>query len=70
YQLTNYGGPDSAPTWDCGGENISFTSTSSGNQDIFSVAWTGGAIGNITTDPATDKWSQWSPTKEPGSRGY
>jgi Tol biopolymer transport system component len=26
YQLTSFTGADSAPTWDCGGSNISFTS--------------------------------------------
>ena len=70
YQLTDFAGPDSAPTWDCAGTNISFTSLSSGNLDLFSVPWTGGEISNITFNPASDKWSEWSPSKEPASRGY
>jgi Tol biopolymer transport system component len=68
--LTTFEGPDSAPTWDCGGGNIAFTSTSGGNMDLYSVPWTGGEIRFITVSPASDKWSQWSPSKEPGSRGY
>jgi len=70
YQLTDFAGPDSAPTWDCGGGNVSYTSLLSGNPDIFSVPWQGGDISVITNDPSTDKWSEWSPSKEPASRGY
>ena len=70
FQLTDFTGPDSAPTWDCLGENISFTSLSSGNLDIYSVPWQGGEINYITNGPASDKWSEWSPSKEPASRGY
>ncbi len=70
YKLTNSQGINSAPTWDCGGANVSFTSTSSGNPDIYSVPWNGGAISYITNNPATDKWSEWSPSKEPGSHGF
>jgi Tol biopolymer transport system component len=70
HQLTSFAGPDSAPTWDCGGGNISFTSLSSGNLDVYSTPWTGGEISFITNNPASDKWSEWSPAKEPGSRGY
>jgi len=70
YQLTTYNGPDSAPTWDCSGSNISFTSTSGGSPNIYSVPWQGGNISYITNTPGTNKWSEWSPSKEPGSRGY
>ena len=70
YQLTEFAGPDSAPTWDCGGGNVAFTSLLSGNPDIFSVPWQGGEISEITNHPSTDKWSEWSPSKEPASRGY
>ena len=70
YQLTTYDGPDSAPTWDCTGSNIAFTSLSSGNLDLYSVPWQGGEINFITNNPASDKWSEWSPSKEPASRGY
>jgi TolB protein len=70
YQLTTFAGPDSAPTWDCGGANISFTSLSSGNLDLFSVPWQGGEISYITNNPSSDKWSEWSPSKEFASRGY
>jgi len=69
YRLTDYAGADSGPTWDCGGANIAFTSTRDGNPNILQVAWQGGAQSNLTIDPATDKWSQWSPSKEPASRG-
>lgn len=70
YQLTDFAGPDSAPTWDCGGGNVSYTSLLAGNPDILSVPWQGGEISVITNNPSTDKWSEWSPSKEPGSRGY
>lgn len=71
YALTSdFVGPDSAPSWDCGGNNVSFTSIRSGNPNIYSAPWTGGAIGNITNSPATNKWSEWSPAKEEGSHGF
>jgi TolB protein len=71
YQVSgNFLGPDSAPTWDCAGENVSFTSTRSGNPDIYTVMWMGGDASPLTIDPATDKWSEWSPAMEPASRGY
>ena len=70
YQLTTFNGPDSAPTWNCGGSEVSFTSTSDGSPNIYSVPWQGGNISYITNTPYTNKWSEWSPSKEPGSRGY
>ncbi|MCQ3936122.1 MAG: hypothetical protein DPW18_03625 [Chloroflexi bacterium] len=71
YQLTDFGGVDSAPTWNCGGTDVSFTSTRDGDPNIYSTWWQGGSdIYGITVHPSTDKWSQWSPSKEPGSRGY
>ncbi len=70
YQLTTFAGADSGPSWDCGGSNVSFTSMSAGNPDIYSVPWNGGTISYITNDPATDKWSEWSPSKEDASQGY
>lgn len=70
YQLTTFNGPDSAPSWDCGGNNISFTSTSGGSPNLYGVPWQGGDINYITNTPFTNKWSEWSPSKEPGSRGY
>ena len=70
YKLTTFEGADSGPSWDCGGANVSFTSTSNGNPDIYSVPWNGGTITYITNDPGTDKWSQWSPSKEAASQGY
>ncbi len=70
YELTKFNGPDSAPTWDCGGSNIAFTSTSAGTPNIYSVPWQGGDISYITNSPLTNKWSEWSPSKEPASRGY
>jgi TolB protein len=70
YRLTQYFGQDSAPTWDCGGANVAFTSDRDGNMNIFQVYWAGGPQSNLTDDEATDKWSEWSPTREPGSRGF
>jgi PKD repeat protein len=69
YLLSEYAGVDSAPTWDCGGVNVAFTSVRDGNPNLFQVFWQGGPQSNLTIDPATDKWSQWSPSKEPASRG-
>ena len=69
YLLSEYAGVDSAPTWDCGGVNVAFTSLRDGNPNLFQVFWQGGPQSNLTVDPATDKWSQWSPSKEPASRG-
>jgi len=70
YRLTNYPGLDSGPTWDCGGANVSFTTTMVGNPDIYSSPWQGGGVGYMTNDKATDKWSEWSPSKEDASQGY
>ncbi len=70
YQLTTFNGPDSAPSWDCGGSNIAFTSTSGGSPNLYSVPWQGGTISYITNDPSTNKWAEWSPSKEPASSGF
>jgi len=70
YHLTDYAGPDSAPSWDCGGTKIAFTSTRDGDPNLLQVNWQGGSQTNITVNPATDKWSEWSPSKETGSRGH
>ena len=69
YRLTDYAGIDSGPTWDCGGVNIAYTSTRDETTNIFQVFWQGGPSGNMTIHPASDKWSQWSPSKESASRG-
>lgn len=69
YLLSDYVGPDSAPTWGCGGSQIAFTSVRDGNPNLFEVFWQGGLQENLTINPASDKWSQWSPSKEPASRG-
>ncbi|MBN8655785.1 MAG: PD40 domain-containing protein [Anaerolineae bacterium] len=70
YRVTDYEGRDSGPTWDCGGTNLAFTSIRDGDPNIFQVFWQGGAAGNMTIDPATDKWSQWRPTNDVSSVGY
>jgi Tol biopolymer transport system component len=69
YRVTDYSGTDSAPSWDCAGENVSFTSMRDGDINILKVFWQGGENFFLTNDPAVDKWSQWSPSKEQGSRG-
>jgi Tol biopolymer transport system component len=70
YRLTDYEGIDSAPTWNCGGALISFTTERDGNPNVFQIDWQGvGSPSNLTIHPATDKWSEWSPSKEPASRG-
>lgn len=69
YRVTDYEGIDSGPTWDCGGTNLAFTSIRDGDPNIFQVFWQGGAAGNMTIDPATDKWSQWRPTNDISSVG-
>ncbi|MCZ2120964.1 MAG: DPP IV N-terminal domain-containing protein, partial [Anaerolineales bacterium] len=70
YRVTDYAGLDSGPTWDCGGDNLAFTSDRDGDTNIFQVYWQGGAAGNMTIDPATDKWSQWRPSNDVASVGY
>ncbi|MBK6794147.1 MAG: PD40 domain-containing protein [Anaerolineales bacterium] len=70
YRVTDYDGRDSGPTWDCGGSNLAFTSIRDGDPNIFQVYWQGGSAGNMTIDPATDKWSQWRPTNDVSSVGY
>jgi TolB protein len=70
YKLTEFSGVDSAPSWNCGGTEVTFTSVSEGDPNIFSVWWQGGSpITEITNHPSTDKWSA-SSEKETGSRGY
>lgn len=69
YRVTEYEGLDSGPTWDCGGTNLAFTSDRDGDPNIFQVFWQGGPAGNMTIDPATDKWSQWRPTNDVSSVG-
>ncbi len=69
YRVTDYEGLDSGPTWDCGGANLAFTSDRDGDPNIFQVFWQGGSAGNMTIDPATDKWSQWRPTNDVSSIG-
>lgn len=70
YHVTDYAGLDSGPTWDCGGDNLAFTSDRDGDANVFQVYWQGGAAGNMTIDPATDKWSQWRPSNDVSSVGY
>lgn len=70
YRVTDFDGIDSGPTWDCGGDNLAFTSTRDGDPNIFQVYWQGGEAGNMTIDPATDKWSQWRPSNDVSSVGY
>jgi Tol biopolymer transport system component len=69
YRVTDYAGLDSGPTWDCGGTNLAFTSDRDGDPNIFQVFWQGGSAGNMTIDPATDKWSQWRPSNDVSSVG-
>ncbi|GAB4496901.1 MAG: hypothetical protein OHK003_03720 [Anaerolineales bacterium] len=70
YRVTDYEGIDSGPTWDCGGANLAFTSVRDGDLNIFQVFWQGGSAGNMTIDPASDKWSQWRPSNDISSAGY
>lgn len=70
YRVTDYEGVDSGPTWDCGGTNLAFTSERDGDLNVFQVFWQGGSAGNMTIDPASDKWSQWRPSNDISSTGY
>ncbi len=70
YRVTTYEGIDSGPTWDCGSTNLAFTSDRDGDTNIFQVFWQGGEAGNMTIDPATDKWSQWRPSNDVSSVGH
>lgn len=69
YRVTDYDGLDSGPTWDCGGTNLAFTSDRDGAPNILQAFWQGGPAGNMTIDPATDKWSQWRPSNDVSSVG-
>jgi Tol biopolymer transport system component len=68
YRATTFEGVDTAPTWDCDGQRVSFTSLRDNDFNILEVFWQGGENFFLTNDPAVDKWSQWSPSKEQGSR--
>ncbi|MCB2202583.1 hypothetical protein KQH56_01110 [bacterium] len=69
YRVTEGPVDDIGPTWDCGGVNLSFTSTSASDDlNIYQVYWKGGASSQMTIDPSTDQWSEWSPAKETASR--
>ncbi len=70
YRVSDYEGQDSGPTWDCGGTNLAFTSIRDGDPNVFQTFWKGGPAGNMTIDPATDKWSQWRPSNDVSSTGY
>src|SRR5258706_6986853 len=59
YQLTDFAGVDSAPTWNCIGTDVSFTTNRDGNPNIYSTWWQGGSdTYQITNSPSTDKWSE------------
>ena len=68
YRVTEEVGDDFAPTWDCSGVLVSFTSDRNTNLNVFEAPWQGGGAGNLTTNTADDKWSEWSPVDEEGSR--
>ena len=71
YRLTDFAGVDSSPTWDCGGSMISFTTDRDGDPNVYQTDWQGLEDESyLTNHPATDKWSEWSPSKEAGSRGW
>ena len=69
YQLTKGNGVNAHPSWDCGGSRIAFTATRDGDPNVLQVPWQGGTLSNITVNLFSDKWAEWSPSKEIGSQG-
>ena len=61
WQVTTDTKADYAPSWSPDGTTIAFTSTRSGNPDIWTIPAGGGVATQITTDPAYDTYSAWSP---------
>jgi hypothetical protein len=60
--LTNAAGDDTTPSWSPGSTGrIAFTSTRTGNADIFTMTTTGGGVTQLTIDKATDREPSWSP---------
>jgi Tol biopolymer transport system component len=64
YQVTNGEGVNSGPSWDCGGQNVAFTSTRTGSPNVLMSVWTGGEANFLTNDNFTNKWVLWSPTED------
>ncbi len=59
---------DISPSWDCTDANIAFTSTRTGNPDVFSVPSGGGTQSALTTNKYNDQWPEWTPFHELASR--
>lgn len=69
YRVTTNANQDIGPTWDCSDAYLAYTGDpNNDNMDIYQVYWKGGASSYLTNNPAVDKWSEWSPTKETASR--
>ncbi|HKR84437.1 MAG TPA: hypothetical protein VJS37_09690 [Terriglobales bacterium] len=56
YDVASDVDPDISPD----GQNIVFTSSQTGNNDIF-IRDPWGGVRNLTNNPATDEWARWSP---------
>lgn len=59
---------DISPSWDCTDATIAFTSTRTGNPDLFSVPSGGGTQSALTTNKYNDQWPEWTPFSEIASR--
>jgi Tol biopolymer transport system component len=62
-QITSNNAEDRDPAWAPDGNRIAFTSTRSGNRDIWTIPIDGGATFQITTDTGVDEQPDWSPTE-------
>jgi Tol biopolymer transport system component len=60
WRVTDGAGADGWPTWSPDGKRIAFHSDRSGNWDIWIVGVDGSGLVQLTTDPANDRYPNWS----------
>src|SRR5262245_37980713 len=60
-QLTSHPADDMSPAWSPDGQMIAFSSTRSGNPDIWVIPANGGEARQLTSHPAPDFEPTWSP---------
>jgi TolB protein len=59
-QLTSYSGSNSEPTWSPDGTRIAFTSTRSGQSQIWTMNTTGGSLTRLTNTSTIEVDPSWS----------
>ena len=67
YQLTDFEGPDIAPSWGCKGNYIAYASMQDGNSDIFIIPWMGGEPIRVTSHFSRDTLPLWFSNNSVGS---